>query len=742
MQETLTHKIVDPSQAQTLLIPGLKDPICLTLPPDIQALRDKALELHIGPTPGTGTGHNPGLPDLRLADARAWARHTEDEDWLIWRARRCAERLRLIQVDLEAGEWIVGKPFFRSPNEEEARELEANQEILASIPAYPGGDCGHFHPDYEKLFAVGIRGILGEIHRRRNAPETSKEQQVFYDACRIAMEGLSIFIRRTGDACREKASTDADHSDHWTELAGICDRIADASPTTFHEAFQLMFLTLIALWIGEDHGLTCPGRIDQTLHRFYSADIQAGRITPQRVFEMICCLYIHLNRILWPGSAVAVMVGGRDRHGNNVTNDLTYLALAARQATQLVYPTVGVAWHPDTPPELAEFAMRMLATGVGDPAFFNDDLIAAGLADHGVRPEDRHNYMNSTCVEIKICGASNMWVTAPYFNCPQGLLEVMEAVRTGSAAEPASFAELSQRVRDNLGTRIRQAAERLDATWKQRSKTGCFPLASCLVSDCLEKGLDYDRGGARYNWVENSFVGLANLVDSMLAVKTLVFDRNELTLQELADILKADFAEHEALRQCIVNTVPQYGNDNAEADEMAREWATFLMDSTESNTVGLHRYVPGFFCWIQHERLGSQTGATPDGRLAGLPFADGAGAAQGRETCGPTASVLSTTKWNHARVIGGLVHNIKFSRSLLKAKQARDAAWKVVETYLRRGGFEIQVNVVGKEVLLDAQKHPEHYQDLLVRVAGYSDYFIHLNQNMQNEVIARTEHEL
>jgi formate C-acetyltransferase len=191
-----------------------------------------------------------------------------------------------------------------------------------------------------------------------------------------------------------------------------------------------------------------------------------------------------------------------------------------------------------------------------------------------------------------------------------------------------------------------------------------------------------------------------------------------------------------------MNTLPKYGNDNDVPDALAKEWAEFLIASTESNTVGLHRYVPGFFCWVMHERMGSDTGATPDGRLAGWPLADGAGAAQGREERGPTASVLSTTKWSHRPVLGGLVHNAKFSRSLLKTEQGRKGLRGVIETYLRRGGFEIQINVVGKETLLDARKHPEQYRDLLVRVAGYSDYFVHLNNKMQEEVIARTEHTL
>jgi len=350
--------------------------------------------------------------------------------------------------------------------------------------------------------------------------------------------------------------------------------------------------------------------------------------------------------------------------------------------------------------------------------------------------------MNSTCVEIKVPGASNMWVTQPYFNFPLCLLDVMNAVAEGKQPEPATFDELSQRVRDALAAKIGAAAERLDGVWNQRAETGCFPLASCVISDCLERGQDFDRGGARYNWVENSSVGLANLVDSLVAVKHLVYDEKEMSLAEFQSIVQSDFEGREPLRLRIMNTLPKYGNDDDAADALAKGWAEFFIAETESNTIGPHRYVPGFFCWIVHERFGRETGATPDGRRAGWPMADGAGAAQGRERNGPTASALSTTKWSHRAALGGLVHNVKFSKSALQSDHGRQALRGVIETYMQRGGFEIQINVVSKDTLLDAQQHPEQYQDLLVRVAGYSDYFVHLNANMQAEVIERTEHEV
>ena len=674
----------------------------------------------------------PNIPTLPLIDAQTWSEHG-DSDWLIWRAHRVAARLREMPLSTSAGERIAGCPELRPPTAAEACAIEAVRAQIESIPPFPGGDSGHFHPDFDKLFRLGIGGLIDEIESQGSG--AADAQAAFYRACGIAMEGLADYCRRVADAC------EATGGPHAATLTHICRRIAGEPPATFHEAIQLMFLTIVALWFGEDHGLTTPGRMDQTLRRFYEADVAAGRLTRAEALELISCLYIQLNALLGPGAAISVLVGGRDSEGRDVTSELTYLCLEARQATQLVYPTVGVAWHEGTPEELTDFAGRMLATGIGDPAFFNDELISAGLRDHGVSEADSCNYMNSTCVEIKVVGTSNIWVASPYFNCAQALLDVIDDVVDASAPAPADFEAIEDLLAQRLTGLVSAAAEQLDDVWQRRAETGGFPLGSCFIADCLERGADFDRGGARYHWAENSFVGLANLVDGLLAIRQLVFESGELTLVELRAVLRADFAGHEPLRQRILNRLSSYGNDDGEVDALAVEWAERLQAITAAQSVGGHRYVPGYFCWIMHGHLGAATGATPDGRRAGVALADGAGAAQGRERHGPTASVLSTTKWSHRQALGGLVHNVRLSQNLLRNDAGRGAMRDLIETYLRRGGFEIQVNVVSTEVLRDAQENPEAHADLLVRVAGYSDYFVHLDATLQAEVIARTEHQ-
>lgn len=681
-----------------------------TIPPEIAALREIALHKK-GPW---------GCPEVVPAEADAWLRHTPDEDWLVWRARRTAAKLRALPIDILDGERIVGRPRFSEP---QGDEFGKAWKVLESVPPFPGGDTAHFHPDFEKILSVGLGGIMDEIREKRDDADTDK--RAFYDACEIALEGCSDYITHVADACTDSA------------LERMCRKLSSDPPSTFHEAIQLMFLMIVALWFGEDHIMCTPGRMDQTLRPFYEADLAAGRITSEGALDLICRMYIQLNMILWPGAAISVLVGGKDTNGNDVTNDLTYLCLEARLATHLVYPTVGLAWHEGTPRELTDFACEMIANGVGDPAFFNDELISDGLRDMGVSEPDSHSYMNATCVEIKPVGASNIWVTNPYFNCPAAMLRIMDNTEGNP---PTSFAEFTALVKESLAEEVRIAAVNSDRVWQERYISGGFPLASCVISDCLERGLDFDQGGARYNWVENSFVGLANLVDGMVAVKKLVFETGKLSLSEFHDILKDDFTGHEELRQEILNKLPSYGTDDSEADALAVEWADFIQETSLANTIGGNPYVPGLFCWIMHGEFGRQTGATPDGRKAGTALADGAGAAQGRESAGPTASILSTTKWSHKRALGGLVHNLKLSRGSLRTESDLAALRALIEAYLRRGGFEIQVNVVDADLLRQAQAHPEEYADLLVRVAGYSDYFTNLNPLLQAEVIARTEH--
>jgi formate C-acetyltransferase len=264
-----------------------------------------------------------------------------------------------------------------------------------------------------------------------------------------------------------------------------------------------------------------------------------------------------------------------------------------------------------------------------------------------------------------------------------------------------------------------------------------------LIDDCIDNQTDFNAGGARYNWIMPSFVGIANLVDSLYALRELVFESGEYTVKQLKSILDSNFDGNEALRARINGTIPKYGNDIDDVDKLFAIITEHIISECAKYT-SIHSnaaVIPSAFCWVKHEEMGRATGATPDGRTCGFPLGDGSGPCQGREKNGPTASILSSTKWEHYKMIGGIAVNMKFSKMSMGTHSA-DVLKSIIKTYIKRGGFELQINVTDKETLEKALVNPEEYDDLIVRIGGYSDYFTKLSPEMQKEVILRTEHKI
>ena len=276
-----------------------------------------------------------------------------------------------------------------------------------------------------------------------------------------------------------------------------------------------------------------------------------------------------------------------------------------------------------------------------------------------------------------------------------------------------------------------------------RQQYGGKPLQSLFTRDCLARGQDIDDGGARYNWVECSFVGLANLIDSLHVIREEIFSNRRMNLAAMNALLQSNFEGHEKERQHFLRGYPKYGNDCTQVDDLMQPIMDFISEECARQRIEPDGspFVPGAFCWIMHEQLGRECGATPDGRVAGFPFADGCGAAQGRELHGPTAAVLSVTSWSPVCLIGGAAFNMRFNKNLFNNPDTLPKLKYLVLTFLRRGGFETQINVLDANILKEAQQNPENYRDLIVRIGGYSDYFTRLSPQMQAEVILRTEYD-
>jgi pyruvate-formate lyase len=733
--------------------------------PRVARLREHALMMLDAPAP----------QEADALAAAAWM-NTAGEPWtVVRRGMVTAAVLRGLTPVIDPGELLVGKSCRRALTEDEAAQLAQYRAYAEPARTPVWGQRAHMAIDFDKLLRLGLAGLRREIENYRDRLDVARpddlEKDAFYRACLLTLDAVRDYANAYAHLADRQAA-DAEASDplraaELREIAAICRRVPEQPARTFREALQAVHFVNFCLCAGQGMLLFQFGRPDRYLLPYYRREVAAGTLTPTMALEVIDCLGILLTEYTPRSLAVGWMVGGRDAAGADVCNELTLLFLESIGHVRLSYPCVGLCWTSDTPREVMALAARLLAEGLSHPAIFNDDVITAGLLDAGLPPAEACLYQNSTCVEITPIASSNVYVASPYINLVQLLHDqlglptlgdggsgratatVLGDGRAGAAVHstaspclPATFHELLEGYRGRLAAAIRQAVIDENTGQATRRYNGGFPLLSCFVNDCLARGRDIDHGGARYNWIEPSFVGLSNLADSLAAIRQFVFAEGRLGLDELAAALVGDFAGREDLRLMLLNRAPKYGNDDDAVDELAGQVTDWIGDEVRRYATFLGgQFHSGFFCWIMHERLGRMTCASADGRRAGFPLGDGSGPAQGRERLGPTAALLSATKWDHTPHLGGIAVNLKFTRPRNNGEFAPRLV-DLLETYLRRGGFEVQVNVVDRDTLLAAREHPEHYRDLVVRIGGYSDYFVGLSPEMQAEIIMRTEHQM
>ena len=643
-----------------------------------------------------------------------------------------------LSPSITEGELIVGKRDIPLCTNEQ-QEWDNIYKSIADARSQQagGGQDSHMAIDYELVLSKGILGIIKIIDE--HLLNCNKEKVSFYKCCKRCLQAVIKHSENYADLAfkMSKETTDPIRRNELEKIAEICRKVPAGPAETFYEAVQSVHfithcLSLNPFRLGAQQFQL--GHPDRYLLPFYERDIQNGTITKKSAQLLLDCLGIQINMRVRSGLSSGYMVGGRDEQGNIVANELTEMCMQVIDDIHLVYPAVGLCHTEGMPEKYLNKACELLTKGYSHPAIFNDDVITKGLIYYGVPTEQAHNYMHSTCVEITPVAASNVWVASPYTNMPQLLLDLMnEEHSTFDALLNAYFKKLDAHIKANFETENHNRSV--------RTQNSINPLLSCFVNDCLEKGVDIERGGAKYNWIMPSFVGMANLVDSLYAIKTLVFDEKKLTLCEFKSILENNFEGNEALRLYILNRIPKYGNDINEIDQYFALVSEHIANECKKYS-GLHsnsNLIPSVFCWVMHERFGRETSATPDGRKAGFPLGDGSGPCQGREMNGPTASVLSSTKWDHSKFIGGVALNLKFSKASL-GENSLNTMKSIIRTYLKCEGFEVQINVVDNETLKKAQKNPEEYRDLVVRIGGYSDYFVRLSPEMQEEVILRTAH--
>jgi len=669
----------------------------------------------------------------------------------IRRAMAVAHILRGTPVEIGEDELIVGMyPYCHLTPEDEEAFAEARQ-FQGSQPAVHGSD--HLALDNDKLLSHGAKGIMEEIARRNAQVKTSDSEATkkkeFYEAARVVLEGLCDFSDRYAAEAERLANTETDEKrrEELLEIAQICRNVPRKPANSFREAIQSVWFVHLSIRI-EGTGL-CIGRPDQFLYPYYRNDKDAGKLTDEETLELLEMYLIKLNEFgTWPQGC---MVGGVDSQGNDATNELSYLCLRAMHNLRVVNPSLAIDWYECTPDDLLRYGCKMLSEGVSHPAIFNGEVIVPGLVDGGLAIEDARNHIHSTCIEMTPIGKSNIWVAHGYVNLAKALeLALHNGIdplsgeqvgpQTGELHELSSLPELFIAWRKQMAQMVADNAQaRYNARLHLAEHSGS-PLISGFVHDCLERGKDVVAGGAVYNNIYPQGVGLVNVVDSMMVIKKFVYEENQLTLAELVQMSDKNFEGYEDWRQRFINRALKYGNDSQEADNLALDVAQAWYDEVMSHEAPMGgRFRPGFLSWVQHGVLGTQTGATPDGRLSKTALADSLSAAQGRDKNGPTAMIKSATKIDYRPANGGMVLNLKFSPSAVRGREGVENLMQLLKGYLRMGGFEAQVNVISAEMLRDAREHPENYRNLVVRVAGFSEYFMSLSREIQNEIIERTE---
>lgn len=692
-----------------------------------------------------GSAHGQGYEGLDVVRLNSLRDSEGEPSWQLRRGREERAKLQSRTFVDDPFSPLIGRLCAKEHFAKE--ELERAAEELKSYPAN-AGQGGHCELDLGRLFELGVKGLLAEL--RDKASAHTGEERLTLDSFALSLEGLVSLIEEAARvACQMRAECkngvygpdSANLRENLERLCASCERLCQGVPVTFQDALQLYWL----VWLGTTFcgyvGCLTLGHIDRWAYLYYKQDLAAGRLDPDGALELIETLYLLLNEMGGDGLAYPVMVGGRAPDGKDCTNELSVLCMEALRRTNLVYPTVGIAWNEQTPRELFDLAVELVAKGYSTPAFFGDETIQKGLARYGVPHDECWRFINSTCVEITPCFGSNVWVASPYFPVCAYLREFIarEAAKETDACR--DFDDFVERYFLHAESRIRAGVEKQNEWRRHRQAHVRKPLQSVFTRDCIKRARDIDDGGALYNWVECSFVGLANLADSLYVVREEIFSKRTMDFAGLHEILNDDFNGRENERLRFLQSYPKYGQGCAEVDgfvklaveRFGRICRQFKMEPDDSP------FVPGAFCWIMHERLGRECGATPDGRRAGFPFADGCGPAQGREKKGPTAAILSTTSWEHSPMLGGLAMNMKFSRALFAGGDAEENLGQLISTFLKRGGFELQVNVVNNDVLRKAQADPDSYRDLVVRIGGYTDYFTRLSPQMQAEVLLRYE---
>jgi formate C-acetyltransferase len=624
----------------------------------------------------------------------------------------------------------------------------------------------------DKIYRQGLLDLKAEIHEAveqldfLNDPSAlDKKHQL--DAMAIAADGMIAFARRHAERLAQLAQSEADaqRREELVRMAAICQQVPARAPQTFWEALQAYWFVHVGV-ITELNPWDAfnPGRLDQHLYPFYQRDLEAGRLTEAQARELLCAFWIKFNNHPAPPKTgvtakesntyvdfALINVGGVTTGGQDAVNDLSYLILDVVEEMRLLQPSSMVQVSKKNPDRFVKRALKIVRTGFGQPSIFNTDAIVQELVRQGKSVEDAREGGASGCVEAGAFGREAYFLTG-YFNLPKVLeLTLYNGVDplTGRQLGPAtgdpttfdSFDALFDAWTRQLAYFVALKIRGNNLIEQINARQMPVPFLSLLIDDCIQTGKDYNAGGARYNTSYIQGVGLGSVTDALTALKVHVFERQTLSMQRFIQILAENFDGHDAFRRMLRDDTPKYGNDDDRADDilqMVFEAYYQTVNGQPNSRGGVHRI--NLLPTTCHVYFGSVIGALPDGRKAGVALSEGISPVQGADRNGPTAVTRSAAKIDHIRT-GGTLLNQKFLPQVLADDTGITKLAQLVRTYFRMDGHHIQFNVVDRQTLMKARQHPDDYRDLIVRVAGYSDYFVDLTPDLQDEIIRRTGHE-
>jgi len=624
----------------------------------------------------------------------------------------------------------------------------------------------------KKVFQKGMLDLIDDVDaslnkltKDNNGCTKAKIEEL--EAMRIAANAIIKFANRYAEELERlaKIEVDANRRVELGEMAAICRRVPAHAPQTFHEALQhywfihLGVITELNPWDSFN-----PGRLDQHLYPFYLNDIKEGKLTHEGAVELLQAFWVKFNNHPSPPKMgvtaeesntytdfTLVNLGGVKEDGSDAVNELTYTILDVIEEMRILQPSSMVQVSKKNPDRFVKRAVKIVKTGFGQPSFFNSDAIVQELLSQGKSLTDARNGGASGCVETGAFG-TEAYILTGYFNLNKVLELTLNngvdpltgkeiGIRTGNAASFKTFNQLYEAFERQLGYFSDVKLEGnlvIERIWAEEMPV---PFLSLLIDDCIANATDYNAGGARYNTSYVQGVGLGSITDNLSALSRLVFDEEALSMDELLKVMNANFEGYDDLRYRLIYDMPKWGNNNDYADKLAvRVFNSFYKAITGRKTFRGGVFRINMLPTTSHVYFGSKIGAMPDGRLAHEPLSEGISPVQGADRNGPTAVILSAAKIDQIKT-GGTLLNQKFSPSFFTTDESLDKMVSLIRSYFKLDGHHIQFNVVSADTLRDAQKHPEKYQDLIVRVAGYSDYFNDLGEALQNEIIRRTEHE-